>query len=93
MGVDIYEAGSEHTAARVDDAAGGLSREISNGHDDPGSHAGVGAIPGVARAVDHAGVADEEIEIGPGEGRGEEEKDEQRLHATGPRKKFRAVAM
>ena len=53
---------------------GGGVGEAADGGDAAVLHRDVGAVPGVAAAIDHAGVADEDVVVRGEERREEEEK-------------------
>ena len=65
MRVHVDEAGREHAAGGVDGARRpSAPRQLADGGDAAFPHAHVGAEPRVARAVHHAGVADQEVVVG-----------------------------
>jgi hypothetical protein len=75
VGVDVDEAGGDDAVAGVDYAGGRGAGEASDGRDPSGGDGDVGATPGVARAVQNAGVADEEVVLAECGGGGQGEED------------------
>ena len=61
MRVHVDEAGADEEAARVDHALGRLVDAADLG--DPAARdADVGAVPGIAGAVDHTAASDQDVE-------------------------------
>ena len=62
MGVGVDEAGRHDVTGRVDDLARRRRSEVADGIDAPTTDPDVGAAQGRARTVDHAAVADQEVD-------------------------------
>ena len=76
VSVGVDEARRQYALAGVDDARGGGLFQAAYGGDASILHRDIGAEPGVAAAIDHARVADQNVVVGclRGERKQEEEK-------------------
>ena len=72
VSVNIDEARGDDALAGVDGAGGGGAGEMSDGGDAAVLDGDVGALPGIATAIDDAGVADQDVVI-RGDERGDQE--------------------
>ena len=72
--VNVDEAGGEDALVGIDGAGRGGGGKAAYGGDAAVLDGEVGALPGVAAAIDHAGVADQDVVVRGGETREKKEK-------------------